>query len=371
MRNRFVLLALCLMLLAGVAAAAKFPPAPRKFSDGLLGRPSLIVRGHGLDAPVQEPLPAKQAEGIRVLIVNADDGIGTMAAPLMAYPDIAAVDWHYAGGALPGGTIPTVDFLLTYDVVIAWSNHAYLDRVAMGDTLADYVDAGGRLIMCCSSWNLPGNPWGIEGRILSPGYSPYQGGISNGLFFPITLGVYQAGHPIMDGVSNLSEMLREEVTFVSGAELVASWADGFPAVAVNGCIVGMNMFIGGDGDKVAGDAPTLFHNAILYLMANCGAPRDFIFVDDLGRSKLCINADGTFLFRVLTGPDAGEYEGTAQVVERAGVYVFMNPRGTPWTLYVVYDSLHGRAVGFYQQPGFDNRSHLSDRNTADNPDTCF
>jgi len=74
---------------------------------------------------------------------------------------------------------------------------------------------------------------------------------------------------------------------------------------------------------------------------------------------------------VLTGPDAGEYEGTAQVVERAGVYVFMNPRGTPWTLYVVYDSLHGRAVGFYQQPGFDDRSHLSDRNTADNPDTCF
>jgi len=369
MRNRFVVLALCLTLLAGVAAAAKFQTTPRQFSDGPFGRLGLIVRGHGM-TPVSEPLPAKQAEGIRVLVVNSDGGIGTMAAPLMAFPDIAAVDWHYAG-IMGGGTIPTVDFMLTYDVVIAWSNHAYVDRVAMGNVLADYVDAGGRLIMCCSSWNIPSNPWGIDGRILSPGYSPYQGGISNGLFYPVTLGTYQAGHPIMQGVGSLLEDMREQVTLVPGAELVASWADGYPAVAVNGCIVGMNMFIGGGEDKVYGDAPILFHNAILYLMASCGGPSDYIFVDDLGRSKLCINADGTFLFQVLTGPDAGEYEGTAQVVERAGVYVFMNPRGTAWTLYVVYDSLHNRAVGFYQQPEFDNRSHLSDRNTADNPDTCF
>jgi len=371
MSKRLVTLTLCLVLLAGVAAAAKFQTTPRQFSDGPLGRLGLIVRGHGLDAPVQEPLPAKQGEGIRVLVVNADYDIGDMAAPLMAYPDIAAVDYHYAGGTLPGGTIPSVEFLLTYDVVIVWSNHAYVDRVAMGNVLADYVDAGGRLIMCCSSWNLPTNPWGIEGRILSPGYSPYQGGISGGLSYPVNLGAYQVGHPIMDGVSSLSEYLREQVTLMPGAELVASWADGYPAVAVNGCIVGMNMYIGTEGEKTADDRPTLFHNAILYLMEGCGGSSDFIFVDDLGRSKLCVNADGTFLFRVLTGPDAGEYEGMAQVVERAGVYVFMNPRGTPWTLYVVYDGLHGRAVGFYQQPGFDDRSHLSDRNTADNPDTCF
>jgi len=371
MRDRLVVLALCLVLLAGVAAAAKFQPAPRKYSDGPLGRLGLIVRGHGLDAPVQEPLPAKQAEGIRVLVVNADSGIGTMAAPLMAYPDIAAVDWHYAGAMLPGGTIPAVDFLLTYDVVIVWSNHAYLNRVVMGDTLADYVDAGGRLIMCGSSWNIPANPWGIDGRILAPGYSPYQGGISGGLYSWACLGAHQAGHPIMQGVANFCDLLREEVTLAPGAELVASWTDGFPAVAVNGCIVGMNMYIGTEGDKTADDSPTLFHNAILYLMEGCGGSSDFIFVDDLGRSKLCINADGTFLFHVLTGPDAGEYEGTAQVVERAGVYVFMNPRGTPWTLFLVYDGLHSRAVGFYQQPGFDDRSHLSDRNTADNPDTCF
>ncbi len=54
MRDRLVVLALCLVLLAGVAAAAKFN---RRYiiSDGPLGRLGLIVRGHGLDAPGAGP----------------------------------------------------------------------------------------------------------------------------------------------------------------------------------------------------------------------------------------------------------------------------------------------------------------------------
>ncbi|HNU01930.1 MAG TPA: hypothetical protein PKM55_14680 [Acidobacteriota bacterium] len=363
MRNRLVVLAVCLMLLAGVAAAAKFQPVSPKATDGRLGHPGLIVRPHLAAPPAPEPLPAKQAEGIRVLFVAADDGFGPIAAQLMAYPDIVAVDWYDARF-----DTPTVDYLLTYDVVVAHSNYVYADNVAMGDTLADYVDAGGKLIMSCFNW-IGGTGWEIQGRILTAGYSPFLPEYYNH-FSWACLGIFQADHPLMQGVSALCDYYRDRVTLAPGAELVASYADGEELVAVNGCIVAINMYVG-PFRMYTGNVDVLVHNAILYLMESCGAPRDFIFVDDLGRSKLCINADGTFLFQVLTGPDAGEYEGTAQVVERAGVYVFMNPRGTPWTLYVVYDGLHGRAVGFYQQPGFDDRSHLSDRNTADNPDTCF
>jgi len=365
MRNKLIVLAVCLMLLAGVAAAAKFRPVSPKATDGRLGHPGLIVRGHGLDAPVQEPLPAKQAEGIRVLIAAADGGVGPIAAQLMAYPDIAAVDWFNAEDATP-----TLDFLLTYDVIIVHCNTLYLDNVAMGDRLADYVDAGGRVILSVFNWFTDGAfPWFISGRILTAGYSPFlSAGESN--YSWSCLGVYQTTHPLMQGVSALCDYYRDRVNLAPGAQLVASYADGEELVAVNGCVVAINMYVG-PYTVATGNVDVLFHNAILYLMSSCGGPSDFIFVDDLGRSKLCINADGTFLFRVLTGPDAGEYEGTAQVVERAGVYVFMNPRGTAWTLYVVYDSLHNRAVGFYQQQEFDNRSHLSDRNTADNPDTCF
>jgi len=361
-RNKLIVLALCLVLLAGFAAAAKFRPVSPKATDGRFGHAGLIVRGHGLDTPVQEPLPAKQAEGIRVLIASADV-LGPIVAQLMAYPDIAAVDWFNAGDATP-----TLDFLLTYDVVIAHCNGRYLDNVAMGDRLADYVDAGGRVIL--SAFNFyAGSDWVIRGRILTTGYSPFLA--AGAVYYSWScLGVYPATHPLMQGVSALCEYYRERVNLAPGAQLIASYADGEELVAVNGCIVAINMYVGWFSVN-SGDVDVLFHNAILYLMEECGAPGDFIFVDDLGRSKLCVNADGTYLFQVLTGPDAGEYEGTAQVVERAGVYVFMNPRGTAWTLYVVYDSLHNRAVGFYQQPGFDNRSHLSDRNTADNPDTCF
>lgn len=364
MRNKLIVLAVCLMLLAGVAAAAKFRPVSPKATDGRFGHAGLIVRGHGLETPVQEPLPAKQAEGIRVLIASAD-GPGPIAAQLMAYPDIATVDWFDAYNA-----IPTLDYLLTYDVVIVHCNYPYFDNVAMGDRLADYVDAGGRVILSVFNWFTGGaSPWFISGRILTAGYSPFLSAGSN-LYSTSCLGVYQATHPLMQGVSALCDLYRDRVNLAPGAQLVASYADGEELVAVNGCIVAINMYVGAN-TVATGNVDVLFHNAILYLMASCAMSSDYVFVDDLGRSKLCINADGTYLFQVLTGPDAGEYEGTAQVVERAGVYVFMNPRGTPWTMYVVYDSLHNRAVGFYQQPGFDERSHLSDRNTADNPDSCF
>ncbi|HQO24981.1 MAG TPA: hypothetical protein PLK89_04675, partial [Acidobacteriota bacterium] len=254
--------------------------------------------------------------------------------------------------------------------VIVHCNYPYLDNVAMGDRLADYVDAGGRVILSVFNWYTGGSyPWFISGRMLTTGYSPFLSAGGN-QYSTSCLGAYQAAHPLMQGVSALCEFYRDRVSLAPGAQLVASYSDGEELVAVNGCIVAINIYPG-PGPAYTGDVDVLFHNAILYLMEGCGGSSDFIFVDDLGRSKLCINADGTFLFQVLTGPDAGEYEGTAQVVERAGVYVFMNPRGTPWTLFLVYDGLHGRAVGFYQQPGFDDRSHLSDRNTADNPDTCF
>ncbi len=101
---------------------------PRQFSDGPLGRLGLIVRGHGLDAPVQEPL--RQArQGIRVLVVNADYDIGDVSRAA------DGLSGHRGGGyitqvALPGGTIPSVEFY-SYVRHRSRSNHAYVDRVAM------------------------------------------------------------------------------------------------------------------------------------------------------------------------------------------------------------------------------------------------
>jgi len=229
MRNRLVVLAVCLILLAGVAAAAKFQPVSPRVTDGGLGHPGRIVRGHLAGSPLPAPLPAKQAEGIRVLFVAADQGLGPIGAQLMAYPDIAAVDWFDARGA-----IPALDFLLTYDVVIVYCNYTYLDNVALGDRMADYVDAGGRVILSVANWFTGGTyPWYISGRILTAGYSPFLSAGENH-YSTSCLGAYQATHPLMQGVSALCEYYRDRVSLAPGAQLIASYADGEELVAVNG-----------------------------------------------------------------------------------------------------------------------------------------
>lgn len=76
---------------------------------------------------------------------------------------------------------PTLEHLLQYDCVFTCSNYAYADKMAFGDVLADYVDAGGRVIL--GQWAYSGFETGGEfwGRILDWGYCPvscmsYSGG---------------------------------------------------------------------------------------------------------------------------------------------------------------------------------------------------
>jgi hypothetical protein len=362
MTKRFITLAACLFLLVGIAGAADSRPVSPRASDGPFGR---IIRGerlHGITPPAPEPIPSKQAEGIRVLIVAADDA-SYLASLLMAYPDIASVAY------INGSTVtPNLTQLLDYDVVIAYCNYPYLDNVALGNVLADYVDAGGRLILTAFNWFTGGGyPWYIAGRILDPGYSPFLAAGGSHYSYA-NLAPDQPGHPLLQGVSSLSAYYRDIVTLAPGAELVASWSDGDEAVAVNGCVVGINMYY---GSAWSGDGAVLIHNAILFLMGGCSAYRDYVFVDDWGRSKLCLNADGTFLYQVLTGDGAGEYEGTAQMYVRAGVLFATSPRDSAWTFYLIFDSTTNRANGFFWHPAAGVRSYIYDHNTLDDPDTCF
>lgn len=87
-------------------------------------------------------------------------------------------------GALPMGTeidyvsmvteIPPVSLLRGYDVVFVYTNYAPADPIGVGDMLADYVDAGGRLVLTqtCFSTGTGGSNWAITGRIMTDGYSP-------------------------------------------------------------------------------------------------------------------------------------------------------------------------------------------------------
>jgi hypothetical protein len=104
---------------------------------------------------------------------------GVLYAP--SYPDNAT--FRAAVAALLGGpvdyfdtrgTTPTLDEMLDYHCVMTWCNYSYADRIAFGDRLADYVDAGGCVIL--GQWAYPGlagwTPGEFHGRILDPEYCP-------------------------------------------------------------------------------------------------------------------------------------------------------------------------------------------------------
>ena len=66
---------------------------------------------------------------------------------------------------------PTLDELYSYAAVMTWCNYPYADNVAMGDVLADFVDAGGKVIL--GQWCFPTAGNYLAGRIMEdPLYCP-------------------------------------------------------------------------------------------------------------------------------------------------------------------------------------------------------
>ncbi len=154
--------------------------------------------------------------------------------------------------------------LNAYDAVLLYSNQA-VGYPSFGDTLADYVDAGGGLVAATFLYQTIG--FGESyGRLLSGGYLPYASYISN--YSGSSLGAYDASHPIMAGpltVSSITGYYRDIVTLSADANLVASWSDGEPLVAVDGSgVVGVFLFPNDYYGTLSGDYMNLFGNALLY-----------------------------------------------------------------------------------------------------------
>ncbi|MDP6668061.1 MAG: hypothetical protein QF357_11815, partial [Dehalococcoidia bacterium] len=160
---------------------------------------------------------------------------------------------------------PPLATLLEYDTVIAWSDSPFDTGTAWGDVLADYVDAGGGLIInTFAFYTTP--PYQLEGRIMTPGYSPLTP--IQSVFGTSSLGAHDSSHPIMAGVTTVTSWYRDHTALDVGATLVASWADGRHMVAHNAdCnIVGITLWPGREITPTSpygwgGDVPRLFANA--------------------------------------------------------------------------------------------------------------
>ena len=197
----------------------------------------------------------------KVLLVEADsDTIGDcpIRTLLQAYGDLGAIDLYDA----QAGT-PALAELLGYQVVLVWSNFPFHSATELGNVLADYVDAGGRVVDLLFAMGTHG--WQMQGRFIDEGYTAMNG---TALFFTNTcLGSYNGSHPIMAGVTNVCEYYRMTGTYLTpGSTEIAQWSDGLSFVAAkdNRTVVSVNGYVGLD-HAWTGQMADVVHNAILWL----------------------------------------------------------------------------------------------------------
>ncbi|TVQ34270.1 MAG: hypothetical protein EA376_00335 [Phycisphaeraceae bacterium] len=232
----------------------------------------------------------------------------------------------------PFGTgVPTLEELLAYDAVITWSNASYEDAVAMGDVFADYVDAGGGVVVAIFA-NTSTHPQRfLQGRWQTGDYIaiPQNGGFSEG---PGELGsILIPDHPILDGVQTFVTRwgvtsqgaifggYRPTITAVTpGSTKVALWDTGHTLIALapnpNVVELGFHPVSSDVNANAYWDADTdgdrIMANALLFVArekASC--PADLDGDGSVGSSDLSIllgcwgQASGLCAVADLTGDD--------------------------------------------------------------------
>ncbi len=132
---------------------------------------------------------------------------------------------------------PTLDELMMFDSVLVWTNNTPDDPDGFGDALADYVDAGGGVVVAVFANSSTTTDRDIGGRwrgnpeyeVIVPRTGNQSGAASLG-------DILEPDHPIVDGVVTFfggTSSFRPNVTDLNpGARAIAEWDDGRVLVAI-------------------------------------------------------------------------------------------------------------------------------------------
>jgi hypothetical protein len=220
----------------------------------------------GVTTPTPTPTPGPCQ--FQVLIVFADAGPPIQfQTEIQAERGVTAVDLFDASNATP-----TLGQLQQYDIVVPFGNTMFFDSRTLGNNLADYVDGGGIVVQYGFSHAGPGDPAGINGRWLRDGYNPYD--YSENLETnPFSLGAFDAGHPLMAGVTALNSIFANIVTPDPAATEVAQNNLGESLVAFRPVgtqtTIGVTAYVGSAATE-SGDWGKVVVNAGNWLL-NCQA----------------------------------------------------------------------------------------------------
>jgi hypothetical protein len=186
---------------------------------------------------------SRAAEAKKVLILHSD--YASFASG--AQSKLNATGLFTQVDTLDSFSTPLLGQLTPYDAVLAYTNFAPGDSLALGNVLADYVDAGGGLVMATYSLS---STWGIAGRIMTPGYSPLlNSGTSGDVSGSLTAVI--PGDPIFSGVNLGALTYFHNANFAhpllaGGATLLATDGSGHNMIGRNGAgnMLTYNLFPG-------------------------------------------------------------------------------------------------------------------------------
>lgn len=204
-------------------------------------------------------------------------------------------------------TTPTLAQLQAYTAVIMWSFVNIQDSTLLGDTLADYVDAGGGVVIAVYANSTTSTNRTLQGRWLSGGYPiiVQAGGTTSNS--QATLGtVHLPSHPVMNGVAAFdggSSSARPTTTSMTpGASLIAEWSDGKILVAQHGSLprrIDLGFFPPSNGGASASywdqttDGGKLLANALQYVSTTGQPFTTFCLGDGTGAACPCGNTGAT------------------------------------------------------------------------------
>lgn len=128
---------------------------------------------------------------------------------------------------------PTLTQLQGYDAVLAWTDATPLNSTALGNVLADYVDAGGGVVTSTfaqsTTWQITGR-WANTYELIAAAGTSSSGTASLGA-------VAYPTHPVMSGVASFSggtSSYRPFGSALNAAALsIATWTDGKPLVVAS------------------------------------------------------------------------------------------------------------------------------------------
>lgn len=197
------------------------------------------------------------------ILVVAPDANNTVLGQLVSALDAtgsynSVTEFNAAGGT------PSANELSQAYAVVYVGVDAAPDGTTMGDRLADYHDAGGRVVSILTT---ECDAYAPGGRFRNQGYYALEPAGYTTL--ALQLGTAdEPDHPVMKGISNISTSRICQPQFVSGTR-IASWDNGQPLAAaklVNGrARVDLNVHV--ESNAVTAELVALIGNAIFYSQA--------------------------------------------------------------------------------------------------------